>query len=464
MAMPGLDSPETICEALAKDTEARVRQRAVGAPGRITRMCASFPATDLVAWLDAQKADEKVYWSDRDGGFAVAGIGAARIVAGDTVEEFDAHLESMRVLLARSDPGARFFGGARFDPGTPQGDRWGPFGGYRFVLPEVELSRQGDECVLAYNAIVADDEAETSAGDALRGLRFDLNGALNGPLPAVHRNDFPGEKDWCAAVERALGLCEAGQLEKIVLARETEFTFAERVNPFAVLRHLEAHTSFSYHYCFQIDSDHAIVGASPERLYRRDRGRLLSEALAGTRPRAKDPIADDALGAELLDSDKERREHDFVAENIRALFDRVCDSVDANGEPELLRLRHCQHMLTRIEGRLREDVGDADLLRRLHPTPAVGGVPTDEALKTIAELEDFDRGWYAGPVGWIGSESSEFAVAIRSGLVSANTVSVYTGAGIVPGSDPAEEWAEVESKIADFQSIFEGRAADASDG
>jgi menaquinone-specific isochorismate synthase len=127
-----------------------------------------------------------------------------------------------------------------------------------------------------------------------------------------------------------------------------------------------------------------------------------------------------------------------------------------------MKLARGRHLRSKVHGTLREGVTDAVLLDALHPTPAVGGHPRDEALEEIRALETFDRGWYAGPVGWIGAEDSEFAVGIRSGLVRGGTLALFSGAGIVAGSVPDEEWAEIEQKIGDFTGTFgleQGHAA-----
>jgi menaquinone-specific isochorismate synthase len=119
-----------------------------------------------------------------------------------------------------------------------------------------------------------------------------------------------------------------------------------------------------------------------------------------------------------------------------------------------MRLSRGRHLVTRVEGVASEGVGAAELLNGLHPTPAVGGYPTEDAMVAISKLETFDRGWYAAPVGWIAADAAEFAVAIRSGLVEGKKVSLYSGAGIVGGSTADGEWSEIEDKIEDFISVF----------
>ena len=140
----------------------------------------------------------------------------------------------------------------------------------------------------------------------------------------------------------------------------------------------------------------------------------------------------------------------------------MCDSVSVDENATEMRLAQGRHLVSRVSGRLREGVTDFHLLEQLPPTPAVGGVPTEIALEAIHSLEDFDRGWYAGPVGWIGRDSAEFAVALRCGVVRGSQLSLFSGAGLVQGSDPGSEWIEIEQKITDFTKIIglEIRTAD----
>ena len=171
--------------------------------------------------------------------------------------------------------------------------------------------------------------------------------------------------------------------------------------------------------------------------------------------RGADSIADEALAIELLTSDKDQREHDIVRKSIRQKLHQFVDHLNVDTQASILRLANKQHLRSNVQGTLKEGVDDGMLLKRLHPTPAVGGYPTDNALPEIARIEPFNRGWYAAPVGWIGADSAQFAVGIRSGLVEGKELSLFSGAGIVRGSDPDAEWREVENKIQDFIGILE---------
>ena len=177
--------------------------------------------------------------------------------------------------------------------------------------------------------------------------------------------------------------------------------------------------------------------------------------MAGTRSRGDSARADAVLRDELLGSEKDRREHAFVEQAIRDRLAALCTSVRQNETTSELRLARGRHLRSQLEGRLRDRVTTIDVLCALHPTPAVGGVPTDHACRAIREQEPFVRGWYAGPVGWIGAEAAEFAVAIRSGLVRGNQLALYSGAGLVEGSVPEQEWNEIEQKISDFAAVLD---------
>ena len=163
---------------------------------------------------------------------------------------------------------------------------------------------------------------------------------------------------------------------------------------------------------------------------------------------------DAQLARELRESHKEQREHEMVLEHLEALLPEFCQHSERLSHLEPLALRHVQHLRSRIHGTLRPGVSDAELLPAFHPTPAISGTPNEAALARIRELESFDRGWYAGPVGWVSRDAAEFAVGLRAGLLTERTLRVYTGAGIVEGSVPEEEWDEVESKMRTWLSLL----------
>ncbi len=415
--------------------------------------------TEALAWLRAQRADCSVYWAGRERRGQIAGVGAADVIAGQDGGLEAAFLELQRVL-APAHLHLRYYGGMAFDPSREPSAEWQPFGAYRFILPRFQLENHGAHSYLVCNVLLRtatdcarEPEQVLEGLDALVFPRESAAAAL--PIPR-HRVDLPDSAGWAVSVGRVLETIRRGGLEKVVLSRRSVFSFDAPLDPLALLTRIVARTPAAYAFCFQPEAGAAFLGASPERLYSRHGGHVESEAVASTRPRGATDAEDAALARDLLASDKDRREHAFVVRAIEEALQRLCRSVYAGPDISVLKLPHCQHLRCPLEGILNDGVSDAAVMQALHPSPAVGGVPTDEAVAHIRGHEPFDRGWYAGPVGWVGPESGEFAVAIRSGLVRGNALSLYSGAGIVDGSTPDGEWSEIETKLSNALSALTG--------
>ena len=428
---------------------------------RAIRLEVPIEPVDLLGWLRLQGNRSRGYFANRDQEFVIAGRGNADVITAEVDTDYEELFARLRAGIAGVHPNLRYYGGMRFSHRSTVDEKWKPFRAYRFVLPRFELLNRGAQSYLACNAVFDRDADAWALKDELLEELDTMAFPSEGPRGAVPRPtsrvDLPDQAQWSARVQTALDRIVQGPLEKVVLARETRFTFEQTLDALSVFTPLLEGTQHTYQFCYQPRSDFAFFGASPERLYKR-RGRFIeSEAVAGTRPRGTTEAEDEALGNELLANDKEQREHRYVVDSIRQDLEKVCKVVHVEPEPSLLKLRKVQHLYTRIEGILRDDREiDAELLGILHPTPAVGGYPREEATAWIDATEPFDRGWYSGPVGWVSQDAAEFAVGIRSGLVDGNTLSLYSGAGIVSGSKPVEEWAEIEQKMANFLGILTG--------
>ena len=429
----------------------------------------SVPVPDPIQpidWIRAQdrpagRSSEAVYWSGRDGTRTVAAVGAADVVASTSAPvEYDALRDALHDRLGQTDPAVRYYGGLRFDAAQPPAPdrpdrRWAPFGTYRFVLPRFELVETDSEMRLVCNLVgPRDADREEEIVEAVRSMALPVPESPTSLPRPYHRQDVPDHEGWTRMVRWALDAIEGDALDKVVLARRVALALNESMDPLLVLNHLEAATPGCYHFAVRPAAGPAFVGASPERLFRRDGRHVVSEAVAGTRPRGETDAEDEALRRELLESPKERREHAFVEDAIRSDLESVCTSVQRpNGRGELALARG-RHLHSHLTGTLRSGTTTTDLLKVLHPTPAVGGVPTDNAVAAIRAQEPFDRGWYAGPVGWVGHDAAEFAVGLRAGLVEENQIALFSGAGIVDGSTPDREWEEIEQKIGDFAAIM----------
>jgi isochorismate synthase len=235
-------------------------------------------------------------------------------------------------------------------------------------------------------------------------------------------------------------------LRKVVLAREVHAAASREMDVFETLRHLRA----AHRDCFVFGywrGARAFVGATPERLVRLDGRDVRASSLAGSAKRGASPEADAAHAAALLASPKDRAEHAAVRDALRDGLDELCDDVRAPDEPSLLTLRHVHHLHTAVRATLRRGHSLLDVVARLHPTPAVGGTPREAALRFIRDHEQLDRGWYAAPIGWVGRQGGEFAVALRSAVISGCAATLIAGCGIVADSEPELELAESELKL-----------------
>jgi menaquinone-specific isochorismate synthase len=438
---------------LAEEISRALSGTSYGASGeRIVRVSVPVVGADPLSWLKARSAWPKSYWAGRGDGLAVAASGVADVVEGyDSVTVLRKRFQR---LADADDVRARYYGGMRFDPQGPVSGEWAAFGSHLFFLPRFELHWEDARTELACNLVLPRD-----AGRRVEILRevegLDVVDGVDDGIPSVvSRSDEPGWHGWRTNVESALSHFREERLGKVVLARRAGLRFAEVVDAFGVMAELEEATPGCFHFLFEPEEGTTFLGASPERLFRREGRAVTSEAVAGTRPRSESEADDDELREELLSSEKDLAEQAYVRISIRESLKGLCEELEIEDQAGEMKLARGRHLVSRVRGRLREGVADVELLEALHPTPAVGGYPKEEASMEIMALEGFDRGWYAGPVGWVGSEGAEFAVGIRSGLVAGSRLALYSGAGIVPGSTPEGEWAEIEHKIGDFLRVF----------
>ncbi len=360
------------------------------------------------------------------------------------------------------------FAGPHFFCGFTFFDRPGagsPFPGAALFLPRWQVARGAGGCCAVANLRIEPDSpvgelAEkvwrahgkfSSFSYARSGLPAAPSPVADGLARAVEVGD--GLRDFRSSVERALRDIRAGRYRKIVLARALDLELNRALNPLHALNDLRMRYPSCHVYSLANGAGQSFIGASPERLLRvRDR-RLWTEALAGSAPRGRGAADDACLGEELRNRAKDRREHALVLDSILRRLRQAGLAPQFAPEPQLLRLPNVQHLHTPITANLPDSFHLLDLLAPLHPTPAVGGTPRDAACGAIPELEPFDRGLYAGPIGWINARGEgEFTVAIRSALIDTDRARLFAGAGIVEGSDPQEEWNETELK---FRSLRE---------
>ncbi|HET8560139.1 MAG TPA: isochorismate synthase [Marmoricola sp.] len=251
--------------------------------------------------------------------------------------------------------------------------------------------------------------------------------------------------EWEGVVAQAVRRINAGELEKVVLARDLVATTDEPVDVRWPLRRLAER----YEMCWTFHVD-AMFGATPEMLVRRERGLVTSRVLAGTIRRTGDDAHDLALAATLARSSKDLEEHEYAVRSVAEALLPYCSSMNVPEAPFVLHLPNVMHLATDVAGVVHDAQGATvlELAAALHPSAAVGGTPTKVAVEMIAEIEGMDRGRYAGPVGWMdASGDGEFGIALRSAEVRGNEVRLFAGCGIVADSDPGAELAEAQAKF-----------------
>ncbi|MBO0904701.1 isochorismate synthase [Jiella sonneratiae] len=270
---------------------------------------------------------------------------------------------------------------------------------------------------------------------------------------SIQGSDSPAFREWVAEAVRRIGACE---LEKVVLARRVIVECPAPIDCDRVHARLRAHNRAAFVYridlpCEAGETSSVFLGASPELVLGSSGRRVSSHPLAGSAPRLAGSSEDRQAAESLLASGKDRREHLLVVRAVGETFRGFAEDVEVPGEPTLFETPVVWHLGTRISGTLHEGISPIELAYALHPTPAVGGWPQVAAERTIADLEDFPRGWYAGLIGWMDGEGNgEWVLALRCGIVNGKEATVFGGAGIVSGSDPEKEHAETATKMRTF--------------
>ena len=447
-------------------SDAREHARSGGRPVLVSiaeRVSAVDPLDAIESLASAFGDSDRMYWSRPADDFALAGFGAVVTFQEEGSERFasiDAQWSALRdsAIIEDASENARgvgpvLMGGFAFSPDGPRSARWRDFPSARLILPRVQVVASKGSHWLTLNFLVGADGTTDVELPSLQQLRERAirpsAGKRSSPSASRARlgtTDVRSAREWRDSVQDALDTIREGRLEKVVLAREVRAKATGDFDVAAAVRQLRASHQTSYVFAIW-SGESAFVGASPELLVRVDGSTVRSSSLAGSAARGATPTADARLAQELFDSAKERREHEVVRRSLCSALAEFCDVVAASERPSLHVLPQVQHLHTEVRATLKADHSVLDLVGGLHPTPAVGGEPRGAALRFISEQEGMDRGWYAAPVGWLQCDAGEFAVGLRSALVTRNEATLFAGCGIVADSDPEAEFAESQLKL-----------------
>lgn len=401
-------------------------------------------------------APPHLVWSTTE--TTVAAGGAAVKLAADGPERFASIRDAAEAVLAGLDasPGLptaarpRLFGGFAFheDHDSTTGVPWTGYPSALFVLPAVQITTTDGATWLTAAAVGdgATERAERRLEDWSDRLAS-VPDFRRVPAPGVRsRQATPDRDGWRRQVQTALDRIDAGTLRKVVLAQSLGVDLATEPNVPDILSGLAEGYPECTRFLIRPEGAGAFFGATPERLVSVEDRDVRATVLAGSTGRGDTDAEDAWLAEDLRESAKDRHEHDVVLEAIRDRLAPLSTTVEA-GNRRVRKLATIQHLETPVKATLAEDHHVLDLVERLHPTPAVGGMPQEAALRTIRELEPFDRGWYAAPFGWIDAAGNgTFVVALRSAVADDSRATLFAGNGIVDDSDPDFEWDEVQVK------------------
>jgi menaquinone-specific isochorismate synthase len=364
---------------------------------------------------------------------------------------------------------ARLYGGFAFGHGHEARGAWVGFPAALFHLPEAELT--GDAAGsrrLRVRAVVEADDVEEARADCR--ARAEALLATLTRTPTGHEAPEPAGADapfarlgalerslWEAAVDELLEAISGGHVSKVVLARTLDVETPAAVGPVAVVRALRHENPGTHVFLFEPEPGRALLGAAPEAVATLRRGVFHATAVAGSVARGASDDEQVALARALLDSVKDRAEQRIVVEDMVARLAPLAHDIEAGAEPRVLTLARIQHLETDIGARVDDDRSVLDLVEALHPTPAVCGVPREAALALLRHEEPFERGWYAGPVGWFTLDGDgHFVPALRTAVGGPRGWRLFAGAGIVEGSSPPAEWDETAIK---FQPVLRALSA-----
>ena len=387
---------------------------------------------NLIEFLQQQALYPKFFWKSRGSDETTLAIGSC----------IQMHAVPTSI---QADSQIRFYGGICFPSEVNHSTLWQHFPPSFFFLPSMEIIQNPST-----TRLITYKKTGTSSTPKIQREPEQVPPITT----SCKRSDLPIKEDWIPLIEKGLDHIAQGHLIKMVLARMTTWQASSRIDPYALLQTLQARSLNTTLFFLMVQEGDTFLGATPEKLYTRNRRKIHTEALAGTTLRGATQEEDLLYQKTLLHSRKDKTEVHAVENFLTKACEPITSEMSWDQDYRIIQTTKVQHLYKELYGTLKEGVTDTDLLKRLHPTPAVAGLPQKASLSFIQEHESWDRGWYAGSMGWIGQDAADFAVSIRSALISSDKIHVFAGTGIVEGSDPHKEWEELEHKISQFGELF----------
>jgi menaquinone-specific isochorismate synthase len=415
-----------------------------------------------------QYVGERFFWKDPTDEIVLVGMGIAKQIQSDQASDRFFHVEKewqdFLEAAVTSNPfaengiGPLIFGGFSFDPFKQKTELWSKFSHSQFRIPKFLLSNIKGQSFITTNIICTKHDEPNILEKTTKEIeKLFTSKAMDVKDARLTDTEVISPGKWRETVDDVVKDLKGGALKKVVLARELRLRFDQSVASEKVLSNLYKEQHDSFIFAFESNGD-CFIGASPERLVKKQGDNVFSTCLAGSIPRGKTQEDDQILGEQLLADRKNRMEHQYVVDMIKEALEESCENVILPDQPQLMKLRNIQHLYTPVIGKCKKEASLLLLVERLHPTPALGGLPKKEAVEKIGQVEELDRGFYAAPIGWIDYQGNgEFAVAIRSGLIQNNEASLFAGCGIVADSDSESEFLETSLKFRPMLTALGGK-------
>ena len=448
------------------------------AQARVLTVTVPAAGADPMRFLRRAGAGPRGFWATSDRWIAHSGALATVTAEGTHREGLFPGVETSALdLMARGSgqgagdpPGVKLYGGFAFSPEYTTSDLWSGFPPALFHVPAIELENVSGEAPRLTVRILVDQERDeeldedesilmrltTRAAQLCREIEADggdgrlhCSGSAPVSSPRIPFTRAESERaDWESAVKGALSAIGEDRVSKVVLARTLDVITESPLDPIEVAHHLWRGSHGSHIFYFEPEDGCALVGAAPEIVTDVSGGEFHATAVAGTVARGETPKEQERFAKRLLASEKEGVEQRIALDDMIERLGPLAEEIEAQPVPHVLTLARLQHLETDIHARLPEGTSALTVLEALHPTPAVCGLPRDAALEFLQEEEPFERGWYAGPVGWFDlAGNGVFVPALRCAVVQDLRWRLFAGAGIVEGSDPGLEWDETSIKF-----------------
>lgn len=398
---------------------------------RVWRASAKITIPGLLSdWVAAQNWLPKMYFQYNCSGDSHVALGSLFQTA---------QFPHIRILTNPYSFSPKLYGGVSNKAVSGRFSIWKNFPTAIFFLPEMEIEITNGKSFLHLYFLHHAEANRKGMMQRLSRLKEDMHREETSIPTLVSRKDFPTRQDWNLTMKNILKKISSGKIEKAVVARQSSFTYKEPLSISSLLRRLqkvESGTLFS----IQFSPSENFIGITPELLYSRREKTLEIMALAGTAS---------LLQSRYLQREKEQKEFGLVKKFIYEAMKTLCRTIDST--PDITYpIASLVHLRRIYRGKLLPAINDQEILKTVHPTPAISGLPRQMAADFLQKIELFDRGWYASPIGYVSEKETRLYIAIRSGYIAENKLHLFSGAGIVKGSIPEKEWEELEKKIHHF--------------